>query len=175
MRLLRRRRTAFVATCVALVMIYLTWWITYAETHQKPRYVQLSAGQPAEFSDGTMRVLTLAVADELVQPQGGGDPAVADPGTVWVVVTMEVVKSRVTDRIWCSIDLLATDGRIWERNGPDFERSLPGCDEDQMVLDRPFRFEAIFRVPRREATALAGVAIDDTASVARAPVIRPPA
>lgn len=173
MRILRHRRIAFVVACIALVTMYVTWWTSYAETHQKTRFSQLAPGRAAEFPEGTIRVVSLSVADELTSPQGG-DPAVADPDAVWVVAVVEVVTSRASDRIWCGLELLATDGRVWEKGGPYFERTLPRCDEREMTTGQPYRFEAIFLAPRLEADSLAGLVLNDHSTAARAPVITPP-
>ena len=175
MTLLAKPRPAFLVVCLALVTIYLTWWVAYAQTHQEDRYTQLPPGQAAEFEDGTVRVVSLGVANELVR-SSGGEPAVADPGAVWVVATVEVLVTRQTDRIWCSMDLLSTDGRIWPKGGPGIERVLPGCPGD-FVTGQPYRFEAIYTAALADILdtrgSLAGLALPDPVSVSRTPVIRP--
>jgi len=171
MTVLARPRVAFLVGCLALVTIYLTWWVAYAQIHQWDRFSQLAPGRAAEFEDGTVRVVSFGLADGLVR-SSGGDPVIADPDAVWVVATVEVLSTRESDRIWCAMDLVSTDGRIWPKGGPSIERALPNCPGD-FVVGQPYRFEVIYTAPRRAAGSLAGLALTDPISVSRTPVIRP--
>lgn len=172
MTLLRQSRVLFVIACVALTTIYLTWWTAYATVHQSERFVPLPAGRPLERPELTLRVLSLAQAAQLTASDGG-EPARPEPGTVWVVATMEVVRHVEDDLPVCNPTLVDTDQRQWSTKPPSTTRALQ-CDSDDVVIGQPYRYEAIYSVPSRLSSAVAGVALVDSTTVRRTPLLSPP-
>jgi len=169
---LRQPRVLFVILCVALTTIYLTWWTAYAKVHQSERFVPLPAGRPLERPDLTLRVISVAQAAQLTASDGG-EPARPDPGTVWVVATMEVVRHAEDVLFICSPTLVSTDQRQWSTNTPTTTRALH-CESDAVVTGQPYRYEAVYSVPTRAVSTVAGVALLDGSDVSRTPLLTPP-
>jgi hypothetical protein len=173
-RLLADRRLTFAAVCLALVVIYLSWWISYASTRQADHYQQLEAGAAFESPVGTARVVTLQQTDRILPSTGDGKPDVPVADAVYVVATVEIVQRQPNDQTWCDVQLISVQRRVWPEDGPTVERSLPDCDDEDIHNDQPYRYEAVFMVPIGDADKIAGVALRTTIGWQRTPILSPP-
>lgn len=173
-----RRRRAWLQTAVValLVLLYLVGWTVYATTHTGERYRQLPPGAAGTRADADLRLLGLTRTERLLD-SGGGDPQLAEAGSTFVVAELELTQRRPTELVTCTADLLGPDQRLWERDvlGVRVQRQTPTCDSADVVVGRPYRFEAVYVIPVRFADQLVGVALTDHLTSARTPVLRPPA
>ena len=173
MRILQRRRILFPVAALAAVGIYLIWWVTYAGIHFAPRFSMRPPGASGELAGASIRLLSLTRADQLADANGA-QPAVPEPGAVWIVAELEAVQHDSTKDFLCDTRLLGPEQRLWPNASLlRVSRALPYCDSDLTVGKHPTRFESIFMVPTRYAGQLSGIALMDTYSAARTPVIRP--
>jgi len=122
----------------------------------------------------SVRLLALTQTDQLTEVDGG-QPEIPDPGTVWIVAELEAVWHDESKQFLCLTEVVGPDGVRWEPAGVYVERSLPRCDSSELVVDQPYRFEALYMVPRRYADQLSGIALVDNSTADRTSVIRPPA
>jgi hypothetical protein len=173
MRLLQRRRMLFPIAAFAAVGIYLIWWVTYAGIHFAPRFSMRPPGASGELAGASIRLLSLTRADRLADVKGGR-PELPEPGAVWIVAELEAVQHDSTKDFLCDTRLLGPEQRLWPKASLlRVSRALPYCDSDLTVGEHTSRFESIFMVPARYADQLSGIALMDTSSAARTPVIRP--
>jgi hypothetical protein len=172
MRIVPMRRILFAVAAFAAVLIYLLWWVTYAGIHFNPRFRQLPPGASGELAGTSVRVLSLTRADQLVDAEGG-EPALPEPGAVWIVAELEAVRHRQSDVSLCGAELLGPQQRLWPLGMTPPNRSLPDCYAE-LVVGRPGRVELIFMVPGRYADQLSGISLMDESSAARIPVVTPP-
>ena len=172
MRALPLRRILFAVAAFAAVLIYLTWWVTYAGIHYVPRYRLLPPGVSGEAQGTSVRVLSLTRSDQLANV-GGGQPGLPDPGAVWIVAELEAVRHDPAKEFLCGNQLIGPEWRQWPTASVQVQRSTPSCPLD-LAIGEPVRFESIFMVPARYADQLSGIALRDDSSAARTAVIRPP-
>jgi hypothetical protein len=166
------RRMLFAIAAFAAVGIYLIWWVTYAGIHFIPRFSLQPAGASGELAGTSIRLLTLTRADQLADAKGG-QPGLPDPGAVWMVAELEAVRHDPTKDFFCTMRLLGPEQRLWPTASPPrLSRAMPSCSSD-LPVGQPTRFESIFMVPARYADQLSGIALIDSSSAARTPVIRP--
>jgi hypothetical protein len=90
MNKLAERRILLLVITSALVLIYLIWWVSYAQTHQNPRYRQLAPGAAVSVKGLTVRLEQLIIADQLAAEDKTEPPAVPVSGAVWVVAQYQV-------------------------------------------------------------------------------------
>ena len=173
MRLLPLRRILFAVGALAVVLVYLIWWVTYAGIHYNPRYSVRPPGASAEVQGTSVRLLSLIRADQL-RNSAGGQPALPDPGAVWVVAEFEVVRHDPANEFGCETKLLGPQRRLWATESFHTSRSTDSCQRDNPV-GQAVRFESIFMVPDRYAQQLTGIALADSSTAARTQVLRPPA
>ncbi len=166
------RRILFVVAAFAAVGIYLIWWVTYAGIHYIPRFSMRPPGASGESHGASIRLLSLTRADQL-SDAGGGQPALPEPGAVWVVAELEVVRHDPVKEFFCEAQLLGPEGRLWSVASVRVQRPTPDCNRD-LGVGQPARSESIFMVPSRYADQLSGLALTDSSSAARTPVITPP-
>ena len=166
------RRILFAVAAFAAVLIYLTWWVTYAGIHYMPRYRLLAPGINGETQGTTVRVLSMTQSDQLANVSGG-QPAPPDPGAVWIVAELEAVRHDPAKEFLCGSELIGPEWRQWPTASVQVQRATPFCPLD-LAVEAPVRFESIFMVPTRYADQLSGIALRDDSSAARTPVIRPP-
>lgn len=172
MRALPLRRVLFAVAAFAAVLVYLTWWVTYAGIHYVPRYRLLPPGVSGETQGTSVRVLSLTRSDQLANV-GGGPPSLPDPGAVWIVAELEAVRHDPAKEFLCGNELIGHEWRQWPTASVQVQRSTPSCPLD-LAIGEPVRFESIFMVPARYADQLSGIALRDDSSAARTAVIRPP-
>lgn len=174
LRAVGQRRAWLLAAATALaVLIYLVAWSAYAEVHQGDRYVQLDPGAGATVQDGRTRLLSLTRTDRLLDAEGG-QPQVAGAGTTFVVAELELTQQRPVEFVFCGGVLLGPGGRTWTPAGTEVQRRTPYCQSDDVVVGRPYRYEEVYLVPLVYADRLGGVALPDSTTAARTPVLRPP-
>lgn len=164
------RRLLMLLTASSLVAVYLVWWVGYATAHQDTRYRALPAGAPATVQGTTVRLeqltRTARLADQI------GDRTVAPvPGALWVVARLQIVQHQPGPTWTSSFLLLATTGATWQSTYPPVSRTLGAYDSSKPA---PQEFEQVYEVPATMASRLAGIAIEDSTSPARGPVLRPP-
>jgi hypothetical protein len=171
MRALPLRRILFAVAALAAVLIYLIWWVTYADIHFEPRYSLRPPGESAEVQGSSVRLLSLVRSGKLTNLNRPA-PVLPDPGAVWIVGQVESVRHDPEKKFYCGIKLLGPEGRLWS---PEIAigRSTPDCDPDSPV-GQVIRFDVIYMVPARYAGQLIGVTLADTSTPARTPVLRPP-
>jgi hypothetical protein len=157
---------------LCLVALYLLWWVTYADTHLDRRFVQLAPGASSEVQGTTLRVLSLTRAERLASTDGGKAKA-AMPGATWVVAVLEAQQAEGAADFYCAFQLLGPDGRLWESESALINRALPSCAGSEITPGGPYRFEALFQVPRADADRLIGIAVEDSDSATRVRVLRP--
>jgi hypothetical protein len=173
MRLLPIRPILFAVAAFAAVLIYLIWWVTYAGIHYNPRYSVRPPGVSVEVQGTSVRLLSLIRADQLSN-SGGGQPAIPEPGAVWVVAALEAVRHDPGKEFGCETKLLGPERRIWATESFHVKRATEDCERENPV-GKAVRFESIFMVPARYADQLIGIALVDSSTTARTPVLRPPA
>ena len=172
----RRRSWLWLACAVALVLTYLALWTLYSTTHLSSfgRYEQLTPAASTRQFDADFRLLSLVRTETL---EGGDrDPQHASADAVWVVATLEVVRRSKDPNFLCLTELLGPDHRAWERTTLlDVTRRLPMfCDNDEVAVGEPFRFEAIFEIPARDAETLYGVVLVNPVDSTPEQVLTPP-
>ena len=172
MSVLDMRRILFAVAALAAVGIYLIWWVTYAGMHYIPRFSMRPPGASGESHGASIRLLSLTQTDQLGDAEGG-QPALPDPGAVWIVAELEVVRHDPAEEFFCEAQLLGPERRLWSTASVRVNRSTPDCSRDRGV-GQPARVESIFMVPARYADQLSGLALTDSSSAARTPVITPP-
>jgi len=172
----RRRSWLWLTCAAALVLIYLTLWTLYSTTHLSSfgRYEQLDPGASTRQFDADFRLLSLVKTETLVG--GDGDPQRASADAVWVVANLEVVRRSKDPNFLCLTELLGPDHRAWERTTLlDVTRSQPMfCDNEELAVGSPFRFEAIFEIPARDAETLYGVVVVNPVDSTPEQVLAPP-
>jgi hypothetical protein len=168
------RTVLFVTAVGALVLLYLLWWTTYAGIHFQERFVQQPAGAAGEVGGTSIRLLSLRQSKLLADQKYGGVPEQASSGTTWVVAEMEAMQQPDAPDFYCTLELVGPGRRHWETQSK-FNRTLPGCDHEEIGSGRSVRFEVIFLVPQRFADQLMGVALMDPSVADRVPVVTPPA
>ena len=90
----------------------------------------------------------------------GPEPAAA--GAVWVVAELEVVRHAADEYFLCTTSLASAAGREWDAEWSVSGRDLPStCGDDDVELEKPFRFEQVYQVPKRDALNVLGVVIND--------------
>jgi hypothetical protein len=172
MRIPPLRRILFPIAAFAAVGIYLIWWVTYAGIHYIPRFSLQPPGASGELAGTSIRLLSLTRADQLADAKGG-QPGFPDPGAVWIVAELEAVRHDPTKDFFCTTRLLGPEQRLWPTASlPRVSRTTPSCTRD-LAVGQPTRFEAVFMVPARYADQLSGIALMDSSSAERTPVIRP--
>ena len=170
------RRRAWLQTAVVglLVLIYLVGWSVYADVHTDERYEQRPPGAAGSRGGADFRVLSL-VRSERLQDRTGAEPAIAPAGATFVVAELEVVRQGDDPTFLCAAELLGPGGRRWTPSGAEVERRVSYCRTDEIRPGQPYRFESVYTVPDRYADQLLGLALIDSTSTARAPVLTPPA
>lgn len=170
----RRRRLLPLVASLAAVGLYLVWWLSYAGVHLETRYRVLPAGATAAARGSTLRLLSLTRTD-LLGDSSGGDAQPAVPGATWVVAELEAVREPVAEFASCEVVLVGSRRQAWKTEYPSADRAVPECSSSQLVAGRPYRFEAVFAVPSRDAGEVVGVApTDPSVPAARVPVMVPP-
>jgi hypothetical protein len=112
MRALPLRRILFGVAAFAAVLIYLTWWVTYAGIHYAPPYRLLPPGVTGETQGTSVRVLSLTRSD-LLANVGGGQPGLPDPAAVWIVAELEAVRHDPAKEFLCGAELIGPERRQW--------------------------------------------------------------
>lgn len=158
---------------VALVLIYLTWWTTYAHVHSSahPRFTQLAPGASSTRGDGDW-VLDSLVQTERLTADKGGAVQTADAGAVWVVAHLSVTPRVTTQSPLCEVALVGARGQQWKVQYAPVSRRLPSYCEDA-VAGKPFELEALFLVPASQAGEIVGVGLPDLTTPDPTPVLRP--
>lgn len=172
MRMLPLRRIQFVVAAFAAVLIYEIWWVTYAGIHYTPPYTLRPPGASGEMQGTTVRVLSLMRSDQLADADGG-EPGLPDPGGVWVVAELEASRHDPAKEFYCGDQLVGPDWRLWSAAAVRTKRATQSCPLD-LAVGQTVRFESIFMVPARYADQLGGIALSDSTTAARIPVITPP-
>jgi hypothetical protein len=172
MRLLPMQRILFPIAAFAAVAIYLIWWVTYAGIHFNTRYSIRPPGAAAEVQGTTVRLKSLVQAGEL-SDANGRQPALPDPGTVWVVAHLEIFRHDPAKEFPCGAELLGPEGRRWKESLPKVKRAVSWC-QLQNPVGQLVQFESVFVVPARYADQLIGVALLDLSTAARTSVLTPP-
>jgi hypothetical protein len=172
MRLLPLRRILFVVAAFAVVLIYLIWWVSYAGIHYTARYTIRSPGASGEVQGTTVRVLSLTRSDQLADAEEG-EPDLPYPGAVWVVAELEALWHDPAKEYYCGAQLIGPERRLWSTSSSPTKRAMQSCPLD-LVVGQPVRFEAIYMVPARYADQISGIALSDSSTAARVPVITPP-
>lgn len=161
------------AMALALVLIYLCIWMTYAGIHTYARFQQLPAGVTTTV-DGVSYKLTGLTRTDVI---GNGDETRrAQAGATYVIADLEIVASKKSPN--CSVELVADGKRTWESNTDFFERRLPqfcGDDEHPITPGKPWRYEQIFLIPTVFADRLYGIGVEDDTSPAPTKVLTPAA
>jgi len=169
-----RRRSWWVLAALALVTaVYLTGWSAWATLHTAERYEQLAPGASSERDGADFRLVSLTQSSQLAD-QTGARSQPAEPGAVFVVAVVEVVKQRGDATVRCAVDLLGPGGRIWTDTLPSVSRAVPYCSPDDFVVGRPKVFESVFVVPERYADRLLGVTLTSRRGTRPSAVLRPP-
>lgn len=173
------RRRAWLLTAVVglVVLVYLTGWSVYSLAHTgDDRYRALPPGAPATALDAEWRLLSLVRTTQLAA--SSGDPGFADAGSTFVVATVERTPVTAAEFTYCTTALLGPGGRVWEPGtlGSDLPlRDTPRCRTEDDEVGRTYAFEVIYLVPTAFADQVVGVAVPDSSTAARTPVLRPPA
>jgi hypothetical protein len=167
---LAERRILLLVITSALVLIYLIWWVSYAQTHQNPRYRQLAPGAVVSVKGLTVRLEQLIIADQLAAEDKTEPPAVPVSGAVWVVAQYQV-SHRDFKQTCCNFVLVGANGATWSDAYPSVGRTLGSFYSSETA---PYEFEQIFEVPSGVVGQLVGIAVEDLTSPARTPVLRPP-
>ncbi len=170
----RFRGLLLVTSALTAVVIYLAWWLTYSGIHLHERFEQLPPGQPGLQHGSSVRLLSLTRTNLLVDSDGG-DPGKPDPGAVWVVAELEATVKGSPDDFFCVQTLVGTQQRVWESTTPTVDRKLSYCDHDDIKPGTPYRFEMVYQVPEDDADQLAGIALSDSSTPDRTPVLAPAA
>ena len=166
------RQILFVVAAFAAVLIYQIWWVTYAGIHYTPRYTIRPPGASGELHGTTVRVLSLTRSDQLADAEGG-EAGLPDPGAVWVVAELEALRHDPAKEFYCGAQLVGPEWRLWSTTSVLTKRAMQSCPLD-LVVGQPVRFESVFMVPARYADQLGGIALSDSTTAARIPVITPP-
>ena len=150
------------AGVTVLVAVYLLIWTRYAVNGLIARnsFDVLPPGATAARSGADFRLLELREQAELEGGVDGPEPAAA--GAVWIVAELEVVRHTPDEDFLCTTWLASSAGREWDAEWLVTGRDLPtGCGDADVELGKPYRFEQIYQVPRRDATQIVGVVIND--------------
>lgn len=170
----RRRAWLVFAALALLTAVYLVGWSSYAALHTRDRYEQRPPGAAASRGGAEFRLVGLTRSDQLADGTSGRTQD-ADPGAVFVVAVVEAVPRVAEPVTLCTVALLGPGGRIWTPDTVQVQRSVPSCSPDDAREGQPYRFEAVFQVPERDAGLLRGLALTDRSGVERSAVLRPPA
>ena len=166
-------RTLLVTTAVGcLVLLYLIWGTTYAGIHFNQRYTQLAPGAPGHDGRTSIRLLSLTSTPLLADQKYDEAPKPADPGALWVVAVLEGQQPPGAPEFYCTLRLLGSDGRRWEKQDA-FDRTT-ACDGDALKSGAPVRLEAVFLVPERDVGQIVGVALPGPTDAGPADVVTPP-
>ncbi len=175
MRPLPVRTGLFVTMAFSLVLLYLIWWTAYTNVHYESRYTPQPPGAAAEVHGTSVRLLSLTQSDQLTEVGPDQPPKVPDPGAVWIVAELEAVRHGEASEFLCQTEVVGPQGVRWEPASVYVDRSVPSCDSTALGVGQPYRFEALYMVPRRYADQLAGIALPDRSTADRTAVLRPAA
>jgi hypothetical protein len=165
------RSWIMVGMALALVMIYLAIWATYAGTHTHDRYRQLSPGATTTVDGIRYKLIKLTRTEVIIN---GDESEPSQAGTVYVIAELELLTTKKDPT--CSADLVGSGDRTWESEASFFSRKLPqycGDFDHPVTPGKPWRFEQIYVVPATFADRLYGVAVPDRSSPAPIPVLTP--
>jgi hypothetical protein len=162
------RRLVVLVIVAALVLIYLIWWVSYAQIHQNSRYRDLRPGAAASTKALTVRLERLVIADQLAD-KNGEPPALPAPGASWVVARLQAT-ARDPAGACCEFPLVAANGATWKSTYPPVTRELGALYSAERA---PYEFELVYKVPAGVTQQLVGIAVEDGTSAARTPVLRP--
>jgi hypothetical protein len=168
----RRRSWLMAAMAFALVLVYLSIWMTYAGSHTYSRFQQLPAGSTTTVEGVTFKLVSLTRTDVIVD---GDETHRAQPGATYVIADLQLVTAK-KDPL-CSVELVADGKRTWESNAEFFERKKPqycGDDEHPITANKPWDFEQIYLIPSAFADRLYGVGVENHVSPAPTKVLTPP-
>lgn len=174
----RGRSWLLFVTVGCLVLMYLLIWIRYADTHQTDRYIQIPPGEASatSVSKTQYRVHNLVKTEQLNNPGRPDEPEVAEAGTIFVVAEVEVLRQAEDDLFYCKTDLAVAGIRRIETSSPYLsDTALPTrCESDKINVGQPYRFLAVFTVPKQFADQIYGIAVQYTDYGEPFQVIRPP-
>jgi hypothetical protein len=169
----RRRAWLMAAMAFALVLIYLSIWMTYAGSHTYSRFRQLPAGHTTTVKGVTFKLVSLTRTEVLVD---GDETHRAQPGTSYVIADLQIVTDN-KDPL-CSVELVADGKRTWESNAEFFDRKKPqycGDDEHPVTPGKPWDYEQIYLIPSAFADRLYGIGVENVTSPAPTEVLTPAA
>lgn len=170
----RRRQWLIAATALLAVLAVTLAWGAFLNARSTPRWEKTVPGgwaDPLPEGGMPMRLASLTVTPVLVTDRGE-QPAPA--GALWAIAVIEYRPSE--DGSYCSLILLAADGRRWSPVSPlDYsgKRALDyGCRGGAV----PARGEQIYLIPEDAAGSLSGLAGVVTAyrGTAPHPLLAPP-
>lgn len=167
----RRRSWMMAAIAFALVLIYLSIWMTYAGMHTYPRFQQLPPGGTSTADGVTYKLMSLTRTQVI---DNGDQTQRAQPNATYVIAVLEIVSTKKDPS--CSVELVADGKRTWESNTEFFERKLPqycGDTEHPLTPGKPWRLEQVFLIPSAFADRLYGVGVEDPSSAAPTAVLTP--
>lgn len=167
----RRRSWMVAAMAFALVLIYLSIWMTYAGMHTYPRFQQLPAGGTTTVDGVTYKLVSLTRTQVITN---GDETNRAQANATYVIAVLEIVSTKKDPS--CSVELVADGKRTWESNTEFFERKLPqycGDYDHPLTPGKPWRLEQIFLIPSDFANRLYGVGVEDDTSAAPTAVLTP--
>lgn len=167
----RGRSWMMAAMAFALVLIYLSIWMTYAGIHTYPRFEQLPAGRGVTADGITYKLVGLTSTDVIVN---GDRTEHAQTGATYVIAQLEIVTHKKDPA--CSVELVADGKRTWESDTEFFDRRLPqycGDYDHPVTAGKPWRYEQIFLIPAVFADRLYGIGVEDNASADPTKVLTP--
>ncbi|QGN34511.1 hypothetical protein [Microlunatus sp. Gsoil 973] len=165
------RSWIMVGMALALVLMYLSIWMTYAGTHTYERYRQLAPGETTTVDGVRYKLIKLTRTEVIVD---GDETKPSQAGAVYVIAELEIL-TRKKDPV-CSVELVGSSKRTWEAQTSFFDRELPqycGDFDHPVTPGKPWRFEQVFLVPAKLADQLYGIAAPDRSSPAPVPVLTP--
>ena len=172
MRPLPVRTGLFVTMAFSLVLLYLIWWTAYTNVHYESRYMPQPPGAAAEVHGTSVRLLSLTQCEQLTEVGPEQPPKVPDPGAVWIVAELEAVRHGEASEFLCQTEVVGPQGALGTGSAY-VDRSVPSCDSTALGVEQPYRFEALYMVPRRYVDQLAGIALPDRSTADRTPVLLP--
>lgn len=155
--------------------MYLVLWTLYSMTHlsSTPRFEQLAPGAAASLLQADFSLLSLVETQDLAVV--GGKPPTLPAGALWVLATLQVVQHAKAPTFACSPELVGSEHQVWERADVYVDRTLSSfCADEDLHLDQPYRFEAIFEIPARYADQVFGVVLVDGGASTAQQVLTPP-
>jgi len=169
----RGRSWIMTAIAFALVMMFLSVWMTYAAIHTYPRFQQVPAGSTTTVDGVTYKLIGLTRTDVVAN---GEETGRAQAGATYVIAELEIVATKKSPN--CSVELVADGKRTWESNAEFFSRKLPqfcGDDQHPITPGKPWQFEQIFLIPTTFADRLYGIGVEDDTTPAPTKVLTPAA